>query len=160
MQTLKALGKTKTLRNIVFLIVLSASFFTMPTRPVRADLVIFWIPCFDFSIDGVAFCLSTAVCVDLEGVTDLIIFPIIGRTCSVSPVLNTASGDVDSDFDGLDGDVNALVLSNMQPLERHWHKRDCDNIETAFTDVSHPEACNKSRLKLRSSRPSNGRIRQ
>ncbi|MEK6299873.1 MAG: hypothetical protein AABO41_04055 [Acidobacteriota bacterium] len=141
MQTLKVLGKTKALRNIVFLIVLSASFFTMPTRPARADLVIFWTPCWDFSIDGVAFCLATATCIDLEGLTELFIFPLIGRTCSVSPVLNTVNGLVSIDYDGLEGDVTAVVMTNGQLLEGHWHERDCDNIESALIDVNNPEAC-------------------
>lgn len=141
MQTSKVLCRSGALRNIVFLIVLSASFFTMPIRSTRADLVIFWTPCFGFSIDGVAFCLATATCIDLEGVTELVIFPLIGRTCSVSPVLNTATGDVALGLDGLEGDVASVVMSNGELLEAHWHKRDCDNIETALIDVDQPEAC-------------------
>jgi len=140
MQRLKVLGKTKVLRSIALLIVLSVT-FSVSTQPARAGLVIIWNPCFDFAIDSLALCLSDAICVDLEGLTDLLIAPNIGRICSVSPVLNTASGDISVDLDGLDGDVNAVVLSNLQPLERHWHKRDCNNVESSFTDILHPEAC-------------------
>lgn len=141
MRVLKAFLTTKLLRHAIFILVLSVSFSSLSIRRAHAGLVIASIPCFDISIDGVAFCVSTALCVDFEGLTDLLIFPLIGNTCSASPVINTASGYEDAFATGLDGDVYAVVMSNLQTMSRHWNQRTCENEVETYVDFYRPEAC-------------------
>jgi hypothetical protein len=62
----------------------------------------------------------------------------------VSPVLNEVNGEVAWNYDGLEGDVTAVVLTNGQLMEGHWHQRTCDNIESPLIDISHPEACSNA----------------
>ena len=92
MQLARALCTKRPLRNLVILIVLGASFFTLPVRRAYAGLVIASVPCFDISIDGVAFCISTALCVDFEGVTDILISPLLETPVRFRPSLTRQLG--------------------------------------------------------------------
>ena len=123
MRVLRAIGAKNVPRNIVFLLVLGGSFFMMPVRPVSAGILIFDVPCFDLAIDGIAFCIATGVCVNSDGVADITIFPYIGNNCSVSPVINQASGYGDYVFPrGMEGEVSSVVMSNFQvPLPQRAH---------------------------------------
>jgi hypothetical protein len=129
------------LRNVVFLIVLSSSFFTLPLRLVQAGTVVVYIPCFDFAISSIASCISTGLCVDSEGVTFIEIFPTIGNTCSASPVFNEAIGDISFRGDGLSGQVLATVVTNNEIMSAHSNTRTCENIVKDVFDFSNPEAC-------------------
>ena len=138
---MKYLGRKKPLRNLVFLIVLVGSFFTLPVRRAHA-LILFSTPCFDISIDGVAFCIATALCVNSDGLSDILIFPTIGNTCSVSPVINQASGYEDfTTSNGLEGWVSATVMSNFQIMSEHANIHTCEGQVFPVVDFSNPAAC-------------------
>ena len=138
---MKLLSRNRPLRNLVFLIVLGCSFFTLPVRRAQA-LIIFSTPCFDISIDGVAFCIATALCLNLDGLSDILIFPIIGNTCSASPVINQAAGFDDfTTSNGLEGWVSATVMSNFQIMSEHANIHTCEGQEFPLIDFDNPAAC-------------------
>ena len=58
MRVLEAIGTKKVLRNVVFMLMLGASFFSLQLRPAYAGFVIWQSPCFDITIDGLAFCIA------------------------------------------------------------------------------------------------------
>jgi hypothetical protein len=143
MRLLEAIRTNKLVRNAVLLIVLSASFFTLPVRRAHA-LILFSTPCYALSIDGLAFCIATALCVNSDGLSDILIFPNIGNTCSVSPVINQAAGYEDVLANGLEGWVSATVMSNFRIMSEHANLHTCEGQEFPIIDFYLSQACTEA----------------
>lgn len=142
MHVLEAHGSKTLLRNTVFLLVLSASFFVFPSGPANASTVIVYTPCFDFEINFIATCLSVGLCADSEGVTFIEIAPEIGDTCSVSPVFNEVYGDINlSTRAGMRGSGRATVLSNGLWMDIKVKTLTCDGVFLDEVNLYIPESC-------------------
>ncbi len=141
MQLVRALGSKRPLRNLLILIVLSASFFTLPVRHAYAGTVGVWTFCYDPEINLLAICFALGICADSVGVTFIEVVPYIGDTCSVSPVFNEAIGDVSWSRDGMDEMVRATVFSNGLAMDFHNVDRTCEGTVADVIDLWNPQAC-------------------
>lgn len=137
----KTMASKAVVRNVVFLLVLSASVLTMPGRPAHADVVLVYVPCFDFAISLPAICVSTGLCADLAGVIWITIAPQIGDTCSISPVFNEVYGDVNNVLGGLRGIGRATVMSNGLWMDIKVRTLTCDGVFVDEVDLYIPESC-------------------
>lgn len=132
------------IRNVLFLSVLSISYFTLPLERAQAGVVIASTPCWGMAIDSLAICgpvPATAICLELDGLNFIASTAWIGRNCSVSPVINEVAGGAILGTGGLFFMGQAFVMSNWAELEMFLYEYTCEGVRVEVLHQNNDLAC-------------------